>query len=86
MKIPKTTNENPFIEFVFSKNGVMKLSITNSWWGGINAGFYRSKGFEGNTCKPEDLDKYIKAFKNRKIKEIKKEIKNLNNKLNKYKS
>jgi hypothetical protein len=72
LKMPKTTPEQPYIEFTFDKKGKIKLSATSSWWGGINAGFYRSGGLEGNTCEPEDLKKYLKAFKARKVKSIKK--------------
>lgn len=76
MKIPKTTSELPYIEFRMHKNGTLKLSLTSDWWGGKNSGFTSSNGSEGNSCPPEKLEKYIKAFKERKIYEIEKEIKN----------
>lgn len=84
MKIPETTPENPFIEFRFDKKGNMTLCTTSSWWGGINDGFISSEGYEGNTCLPKDLDKYLKAYKNRKIKALKKEIEILQIKLKNY--
>ena len=85
MKIPETTCENPYIEFRFNKRGeLIKLVATNSWWGGINDGFISSEGYEGNTCLPKDLNKYLKAYKNRKIKALEKEIKILQIKLKNY--
>ena len=87
MKIPKTTEEMPYIEFRFNKKGkLIKLVATNNWWGGIKCGFHSSAGYEGNTCEPRYLDKYIKAYKIRKVKEVEKEIKTLKNKLNNIKS
>ena len=87
MKIPKTTGGMPYIEFRFNKKGkLIKLLATNSWWGGINSGFFSSKGYEGNSCEPKDLDKYIKAYKLKKVKEVEKEIEALKNKLNNIKS
>ena len=74
MKIPITTDEKPYIEFRINKKGKIKLSTTSSWWGGKSGGFSCSDGAEGNTCKPQQLNSYIKAFKNKKIKAIKKEI------------
>jgi hypothetical protein len=87
LKIPETTDEMPYIEFRFNKKGkLIKLVATNSWWGGINSGFSSSAGYEGNTCKPKDLDRYIKAYKIKKVKEVEKEIEVLKNKLNNIKS
>lgn len=87
MKIPETTGEMPYIEFRFNKKGkLIKLLPTNSWWGGVNSGFHSSEGYEGNACEPKDLDRYIKAYKVRKVKEIEKEIEALKNKLNNIKS
>ena len=86
MRIPKTTKENPYIEFRFDKKGKITLSITSDWWGGKNAGFISSDGYEGNTCPPNKLDSYIEAFKKRKIRDIEKQIKVLQNKLKKYKT
>lgn len=80
MKIPKTTKENPYIEFIFDKKGKIKLSACSSWWGGKNSGFFSSAG-EGNSCKPEDLNEYIKFFKEKKVKDVEKEILVLQNKL-----
>ena len=80
MKIPKTTKEKPYIEFRFSEKGKLSLTITNAWYGGINSGFYSSKGYSGNTCLPKYLDKYIERYKTRQIKEIDSEIKELNKK------
>jgi hypothetical protein len=74
MKIPKTTEDKPYIEFRFDKKGKMKLSATNKWWGGKNSGFHSSDGSEGNTCEPKHLEAYIEAFKKRKINSIEKEI------------
>lgn len=82
MKIPKTTEEKPYIEFRFNKKcKLIKLIATNTWWGGIKCGFHSSAGYEGNTCKPKDLDRYIKAYRLRKIKKIENEIKALEKKL-----
>jgi hypothetical protein len=85
MEIPKTTIENPYIEFKFDKKGNLFLSITNDWWGGKEYSFKSSNGYEGNTCPPEELETYIKAFKSRKIRLIEKEIKVLESKLKKLK-
>jgi hypothetical protein len=74
MKIPKVTEEEPYIEFRYTKRGVLKLSKASSWWGGKNEGFSSSNGSEGNTCEPKDLDAYIKAFNTKKVKRIEKEI------------
>lgn len=81
MEIPKTTTENPYIEFRFNKKGEIQLSNTSDWWGGKNHGFVSSDGYEGNTCLPKYLSGYIKAFKARKIKMMKIEIKTLQAKL-----
>jgi len=83
LKIPKTTSEKPYIEFKFNKKGRISLSASADWWGGRSEGFYCSDGTCGNTCLPDKLDAYIKAFKARKVKEIEKEIKSLQVKLNK---
>lgn len=82
MKIPKTTKDEPYIEFLYTKNGTLKLRRTADWWGGKNEGFHCSNGDEGNTCLPKDLDTYMKVFNDRKAKEIEKEIKHLQNRLN----
>lgn len=79
--MPKTTPGLPYIEFRINNRGRIKLSVTSSWYGGITAGFSCSNGDEGNTCKPKDLDKYINAFKKRKIKSIEKRIKALQKQL-----
>ena len=81
MKIPKTSIELPYIEFRFDKKGRLTLFATSDWWGGKNCGFISSDGYEGNTCPPEKLDAYIKAFRARKIKLIEKEILVLERKL-----
>jgi hypothetical protein len=81
MLIPKTTDNKPYIEFRIDKKGKIILGITSSWWGGKNASFVSSDGSEGNSCEPRHLEAYIKAFKERKIKEIEKEIVSLQNKL-----
>lgn len=81
MKIPKTTPDKPYIEFRINKKGKIKLSASPSWWGGKNSGFISSGGEEGNTCEPKHLKAYIKAFKERKIKDIEKQITVLQNKL-----
>lgn len=86
MNIPNTTSEKPYIEFRIDKDGNIKLSASPSWWGGKNSGFVSSDGTEGNTCKPEDLNAYVKAFKERKIKNIEKEILTLQKRLKKFKS
>ncbi len=86
MKIPKTTAEQPYIEFRFDKKGNMKLSACSAWWGGRSGGFISSNDTEGNTCYPRDLERAIKAFKRRKAKGIEKEILVLQNKLKQYQS
>jgi len=85
MKLPKTTEEKRYIEFRFYKDGKFRLVATNAWWGGFKEGFISSDGYEGNTCLPKDLTRYIKGFKNRKIKEIEKEIRMLQKRLIKIK-
>jgi len=86
MKIPNTTDEKSYIEFRIDKKGNIKLSATSSWWGGKNAGFYSSDGTGGNTCEPKHLKAYIKAFKERKIKRIEKEILTLQKQLELFKT
>lgn len=81
MKIPKTTSDKPYIEFRVNKKGKIKLATSSSWWGGKNACFSSSDGTEGNTCEPKNLKVYIKAFKERKIKRIEKEILDLQKQL-----
>lgn len=88
MKIPNTTTEKPYIEFRFDKSGKLSLSITDAWWSGKNGGFTSYEGdeeYSGNSCKPKDLDSYIKAYKQRKVKLIEKEISNLQKQLQKLK-
>jgi hypothetical protein len=80
MKIPKTSVVFPYIEFRFNKKGKLTLSTTNDWWGGKSHGFVSSDGYEGNTCPPQELDTYIQAFKERKVKAIEKEIRLLQKK------
>lgn len=86
MDIPKTTEDNPYIEFEFDSNGLMSLSISDSWWGGKKGGFFRSNGKFGNTCRPEELKEYIDAFKKRKIKSFENELNILKNKIELLKS
>lgn len=85
MKIPNTTKEKPYIEFRIDKKGKIKLSATANYWGGKKGSFLSPDGSEGNTCVPKDLKLYIKAFKNRKIKKIEKEISALQKQLNVFK-
>lgn len=85
MEIPKTSPDQPYIEFRFDKKGKMTLSASSSWWGGKNSSFCSSDGSEGNTCEPKHLDAYIQAFKKNKIKELEKEINTLQKKLVKFK-
>lgn len=79
--IPNTTPEEPLIEFRIDKTGKIKLSKTSNWWGGINHSFSSTDGTEGNSCEPENLKAYIKAFKKKKIKTIENEIVLLQKKL-----
>ncbi len=81
MKIPKVTEEEPYIEFRYTKNGSLKLSKTSNWWGGKKEGFCCSDGSKGNTCLPKDLKSHIKYFNEKKVKEIEKEIKKLQKRL-----
>jgi hypothetical protein len=75
IKVPKTTVKEPYIEFRFNEKGrLIKLLPTSSWWGGIHNGFHSSDGYEGNTCLPKNLKKYIEVFKLRKIKSLEKQI------------
>lgn len=83
MKIPKTTKDEPYIEFLFTKTGNIKLKRTSIWWGGKTHRFICSEG-EGNTCYPKDLDSYISYFIKRKKKRINKEISVLKKQLLKY--
>lgn len=83
--IPEVTDDKPYIEFRFSKDGTLSLKADNSWWGGIRSGFRSSDGSGGNTCRPKDLKKYIEAYKLRQIKEVEKEIKGLQKVLTKFK-
>jgi len=75
IKVPKTTVEEPYIEFRFNEKGkLIKLLVTDDWWGGIHSRFHSSDGYEGNTCLPKNLKKYIQVFKLRKIKSLEKQI------------
>jgi hypothetical protein len=75
IKVPKTTVEEPYIEFRFNEKGrLIELLSTSSWWGGIHSGFHSSANYAGNTCLPKNLKKYIEAFKLRKIKYLEKQI------------
>ena len=85
MKIPKTTEDKPYIEFRINKNGKIKLSATSNWWGGKNSEFHSYDGSEGNSCEPKHLEAYIETFKKRKIKNIEKEILLLQKELEKIK-
>ena len=85
MKIPKTTEEKPYIEFTFNKQGKLSLNITSNWWSGKNGGFISSDGTFGNSCKPNQLNSYIEAQKKRQIKEVEQEIKQLQKKIEKLK-
>lgn len=86
MKKIELTEELPYIEFRFDKNGKMKLTPhPKSTWGGINSGFICNDGSHGNVCnKPELLDKYISTYLNRHIVEIDKDIKKLEKTKQKY--
>jgi len=86
MKIPKTTDEKPYIEFRFDKKGRLHLRATSNYWGGRYYGFSSSDGSKGNSCPPKELSSYIKTFKARKIKAIEKKIKALQSELNEIKS
>lgn len=85
-KLPNTTKDKPYIEFRIDRKGKMKLSATSNWWGGKRSGFVCSDGSEGNTCPPKELKAYIQAFKERKVKNIEKEIVMLQQKLKNVKS
>lgn len=74
MKIPKTTENEPYIEFRVDKKGKLKLSKSSLWWGGINGSFWGSDGSQGNSCKPKDLKRCLEAFKKNKIKKLEKEV------------
>ena len=89
MKIPQTTKEEPYIEFLFDIYGNLTLSTTSHWWGGSKINLISIKdGVEskGNSCKPKDLKKYIIAYKRERIKEVKEEIAILQEKLKQLKS
>lgn len=86
MKIPKTTPEKPYIDFSFDVHGKLRLKATSTYWGGINCGYVSTQNREGNTCLPKDLNKYIKIFKERKIKRLTKEIKELEKQVEKIKT
>lgn len=86
MKIPPTNSEHPYIEFRICPKGKIKLSATSAWWGGKNCGFTCSDGSHGNTCKPKDLKLYLKAYREKLIKDIEKEMYALQKKLEKIKS
>lgn len=76
----KTTKEQPYIEFRFSEDGKLTYKLTSHYWGGINSGFTSTDGSRGNSCKPEDLNKYIERFKRNEIKRIEREIEALQKK------
>lgn len=89
MKIPITTKEKPYIEFTFDTEGNLTLSATSKWWGGINEGFIRftdDRQLKGNSCKPEDLERFIIVFKKNQIEEVKEKIAILQEKLKQLKS
>ena len=82
MKIPKTTNDNPYIEYRYTKQGKIKLKASSNYWGSAR-GFVSSDGSIGNTCLPKDLEKSMKAFKATQVRDIEADIKKLQNKLTK---
>ena len=82
MKVPKTTEEKPYIEYRYTKLGKLKLKASSNYWGS-NGGFVSSDGSIGNTCLPKDLQKSMKAFNAIRVKDIEKEINVLQRKLNK---
>ena len=91
MKIPQTTKENPYIQFLFDTKGNITLSATSKWWGGIDATVVFSNNDTekikiGNSCKPEDLERFIIVFKKNQIEEVKEEIVILQEKLKQLKS
>jgi hypothetical protein len=82
LAIPKTTPEEPYIEFMFNEKGkLISLQPTGTWYGGLVGGFHTSYGDAGNSCKPKDLKLYIDRFKSRKVREIEKEISKLQKQL-----
>jgi hypothetical protein len=86
MLLPITSKEKPYIEFRINKEGEISLSVTASWWGGKKGGFLCNDRTEGNTCEPKHLKSYIKAFKIKKIKDVKKQISELQKQLKTFKS
>ena len=88
MKIPKLTEENPYIEFRITQKGKIILkSHPKSTWGGINSGFISSNREVGNVCdKPNQLNKYIKVRVTKEIRRIDKEISKLLKKREKFKN
>jgi len=86
LRIPETTEEQPYIEFRFNKKGkLISLNPCGAWWGGITHGFVSTDGTEGNVCLPKDLEKFIKAYKARKVNQIQKEINSLTDSLKNWK-
>lgn len=76
IKIPKVTEDKPYIKFeINNKTGKIILSTTSFWWGGKNSGFISSNNTTGNSCLPKDLKSYLKAFLIKKEKALQKELK-----------
>jgi hypothetical protein len=78
IKIPKVTEDKPYIKFeINNKTGKIKLSTSSTWWGGKNSVFISSNGTSGNTCLPKDLKSYLKNFLKKQDKLLQKELKEL---------
>ena len=78
MKLPKPTEQYPYIFFSFTKRGNLKLRLAPKFnvcnkWGCIMIG-----GEVGNIAPPDKVGEWIKFFKEARIKQIDKQIALLN--------
>lgn len=83
-KIPKTSKECPYIEFRYSKRGVLRFRATAHWYGGKYGSYVYLNGDRGNAAPPDELGEYMRVFRDSRIREIRKRIKDMERELEWY--
>jgi len=84
MKIPKTTKDKPYIEFIITDKNKIKLFTTSYFWGGKNKFFYCPEGI-GNSCLPKQLPLFFEVLKKRETKNVSKQIEKLKKRIKEIK-